>query len=299
MNNKQEIVLLLGDLIIDETHYVDVKRISPEAPVPVAELIKPFPKRTLGGVGIAARYAEKNNIPYALITSVAKENIQLLHGMNYYPIYLDGNNVTKTRLIDKRHKYHIVRIDNDTIADKTSPRIMEIKGYIETIKKTYDIKIVCMLNYSKGFFHHGIVEAIQESTKAPTFVDTGTSFEIFETCDILRMNDVEFNELIKETCMYEKQIHIITKGKEGAIFFPRYEEEQIEVHIDNTIPKGIPDTTGCGDVFDISFCSCMLNSDDIQLNNNKLLEQCVRYAVDSSSEYAYQDFETRLEKHDD
>jgi sugar/nucleoside kinase (ribokinase family) len=219
--------------------------------------------------------------------------------MNYYPIYLDGDNVTKTRLIDKRHKYHIVRIDNDTIADTTSPRVAEIKGYIETIKKTYDIKIVCMLNYNKGFFHHGIVEAIQESTKAPTFVDTGTSFEVFETCDILRMNDVEFGELIKETCMYEEQVHIITKGKEGAIFFPKYEEEPIEVHIDNTTPKGIPDTTGCGDVFDISFCSCMLNSDDIQLNNNKLLEQCVRYAVDSSSEYAYQDFETRLDKDDD
>jgi len=291
----------MGDLIIDETYYVDVNRVSPEAPVVVAELTKATPSRTLGGVGMAARYAEKHKMPYGVLTSVQPKNIPLFYDMNLFPIYLEGQNVTKTRLIGNRHKYHIVRIDNDNIADQRTPTSKEVRNAIQTIKEQYDVEMVCLLNYNKGFFSEDILSEIYNNFDVPTFVDTGTNFSLFKNCDFVRMNDEEFSNYIEGINKGQEKVSdnttiIVTGGKAGAWYFLPHSVSSTHVEISKLNKReGIPDTTGCGDIFDVSFCKKFVEEKEKsgEVYSDKI-DSAVEYAVARSSEFAHEDFKTRL-----
>jgi hypothetical protein len=63
-------LLIFGDTIVDETWYVDVKKLSPEAPIPVASLVCSEPVRSPGGASLAAAYARRRNYPSVYLTSV-------------------------------------------------------------------------------------------------------------------------------------------------------------------------------------------------------------------------------------
>jgi bifunctional ADP-heptose synthase (sugar kinase/adenylyltransferase) len=284
-------ILIVGDLIIDETYYVDVDRVSPEAPVPVASLTHCTPKRELGGAGNAIRYAHQQGLPYVGLCASAKENNALLSPLNVYPIHLSGKNITKTRYIDQKHKYHLLRVDNDKLADNSYVAIPDLRHSLDLIQKRNKVTTVCILNYNKGFLHFNVMKELYERFDCPFFVDTGTNFLLFSECDFIRMNNMEYKDYCSQDyCPISSQSEIIvTLGEDGAQYLSETDHSWKNV----PVPKenssiGTPDTTGCGDIFDISFCE-MLNRD-----SSMPVHKMVEYAVDQSSKYAYKDLKTRL-----
>ena len=284
-------ILILGDLILDETHWVDVTKLSPEAPVPVAYL-KNKSKITLGGAGLAATYAHRHDIPYKFYTFGQNLRKDLLGPIEKHIImeWTEGY-VIKTRYIDEATGYHLIRIDNDNTLD----RCIRL-DYEDIINEAVEnnCKVLMMLDYNKGIFNSvddtRTLIYLAKDNGILTYVDSRRkNLQGFMHADILKLNNAEYLEALyrydvdtkEELANWLKiQSIIVTKGSAGA------ENSALEYIPDLNKYRGVPDVTGCGDVFDINYCNCLL----------KMLpfKDCLKIAVDKATEFAYEPMEIRL-----
>jgi D-beta-D-heptose 7-phosphate kinase/D-beta-D-heptose 1-phosphate adenosyltransferase len=196
-------ILLIGDNCEDVYQYGTVDRISPEAPVPVFKFS--HEERRSGMAGNVARNLE---------------------AMGCEVNYLHGKTSTKTRLVDRRSRQHIVRIDNDVISD---PLIIESE-----IPNIYDAIVVS--DYDKGTVSYELIEELI-ATSLPVFIDT-------KKTDLERMQGawVKINELEYSKIKSECTGLIVTRGANGAT----------AAHYDLTLPAPqveVADVTGAGDTF--------------------------------------------------
>ena len=172
-------ILLLGDSCIDIYQYGYVKRISPEAPVPVFTFIH---EETREGM-----------------SSNVKANLEML-GCEVKHIH--GTTSIKTRLIDTHSKQHIVRIDNDKETEALC-FIPDLVGY----------DAIVISDYCKGFISYELVEQLRDRYAGPIFVDTKKHDLLrFEGC-IVKVNAAEAALAISKPTNL-----IITMGAHGAIF---------------------------------------------------------------------------------
>lgn len=291
-------LLILGDLIIDKTFYVNASRLSPEGPCPVGDLINWDPITTPGGAGLAASYAQKKNIPYLFGTGMLfhsnfLSNTNTLKCINLQP-------VEKIRYIDKETGYHLIRIDTDKLIDKTRKMNLNIYEFLKFKKKESFSCIIC-LDYNKGFFKEGffpgeIIEAAKRYN-IPVYVDSRHSPQNWIGATTLKVNQKEYS-LLRDVIMnntgvvgnqnfIRKELKldhlIITKGSEGADIIDQ------ESFYSAIAPKleGTPDITGCGDVFDISFCYHYYTK-------RYTIEESLSSAVENATKYAYTGIRTRL-----
>src|SRR6476619_1827690 len=111
-------VLVIGDLMLDEFLWGKVSRISPEAPVPVVEIIREewFPG---GAANVARNLAEFTK--HASVLGVTGDcpqaarlrQLLISEGVDVSPVQADAcyQTIVKTRII-ARHQ-HVVRIDRE------------------------------------------------------------------------------------------------------------------------------------------------------------------------------------------
>jgi bifunctional ADP-heptose synthase (sugar kinase/adenylyltransferase) len=296
---KQTNILIIGDLLIDETWDVDIRKISPEAPVLTAYLKEPNPRRSPGGAGLASSYATKHEIPIIFLTNTNQETKTWLRQKKINVHLLEhSQNITKTRYIDTLSNYHVFRVDNDNIVP---PSVLSKEKIISILQEQLkDVSSLILLDYGKGIFSNlkttqAIIQLAKEK-KIFTYVDTRRSVSFFKNVDFLKLNQNEygiaslanhtktFNELCKKLNI---SYLLITLGKNGAIFHD-YKENTTEQYIPNLEKySGIPDVTGCGDVFDINFCYYCF------VKREKPLE-AMKIAVEKATEFAYSKLGDRL-----
>jgi D-beta-D-heptose 7-phosphate kinase/D-beta-D-heptose 1-phosphate adenosyltransferase len=292
-------ILLIGDLLIDKTITVEVKKISPEAPVPVANLLPGNNTReSPGGAGFAASYAIKDNIPILFLTACSYKRAAWLREMNIPTgFYRTTDNIHKIRYVDRASGYHLIRIDTD---HTVKPPDLDTKDRVETFKllftdvlKTESITIVALLDYRKGILSNPFLTQwiIQKCKSKGILIYTDSrskDLRKFEGTTILKLNSAEFElacgalnvssarELISKLKI---ETLLITKGKDGA------EAHTLEVRFSSiaypTDPAGNPDVTGCGDVFDMSFCYHwgVLN---------RSIDYALELSVDRATQFAYE-----------
>jgi D-beta-D-heptose 7-phosphate kinase/D-beta-D-heptose 1-phosphate adenosyltransferase len=291
-------MLIVGDLIIDKTWYVDARKISPEAPVPIGYLTSPNPLLSPGGAGLAASYAIKQQLKSIFLTATSKDNRLWLgeKGIDVHTLML-ADNVVKTRYVDADSGYHLLRVDNDEVVD--FPIITEERLELIFQDLLTDIECIVMLDYRKGMFSS--VDAIKmiiaraKENNIPTYVDTRCNPLKFEGVDFLKLNRKEYNaakaalniNLPKDLC---KKINIknliITEGKEGAKLYLS-NGQSYQYKADTKKYTGTPDVTGCGDVFDVNFCYYYFQE---SLEPTKAL----RLSVEKATKYAYMPIGDRL-----
>jgi bifunctional ADP-heptose synthase (sugar kinase/adenylyltransferase) len=156
-------VLVVGDVCKDVYEYHIVKKISPEAPIPVLA-----PVATQEYVGMAG------NVAFNLISL----------GVNVFQSY--GAMSVKRRIVDIKSKQQIVRIDNDMISQPLS--------YIGR----YDYDAIVFSDYDKGFISYELVEDTRRKFKGPIFIDTKkTDLKRFDGC-IVKINELEYSKLETE-----------------------------------------------------------------------------------------------------
>ena len=196
-------ILLLGDSCVDIYQYGTIDRISPEAPVPV---FVPTHKEERNGMA--------GNVFNNLLALGCKVN------------YLHGETSTKTRLIDKRSKQQIVRIDTDVISEPLN---------IETITPVYDAIIIS--DYNKGTITYDLVNKLIKETNVPIFIDTKkTDLKQFDGCYI-KINQLEAS---RATSLAEPKWLITTLGEQGAVWNGcTFDSTAVEVS----------DVCGAGDTF--------------------------------------------------
>lgn len=292
-------ILILGDLLIDETWYVETTKISPEAPVPVASLVSKKPISTPGGAGLAAGYAAKENIPSLFLSLFSQEAKEILDNtsINYICIETIENNIKKIRYIDKASRYHLIRIDTDNLVIQKAYPYSIIETILNLIKNN-NIGCIAMLNYRKGVFNNREmiqnIISLAKNNNIYTFADTRGDITKFINCNAIKLNHIELSNALDTTgCLssYELRekmnidILITTKAAKGAEACSKIETISIE-------PRkmiGNPDVTGAGDIFDINFCY------DYYCRTNKSnLSESLAYAVNRATEFVRQPIETRL-----
>jgi len=291
-------MLIMGDTIIDETWYVDARKLSPEAPIPVGYLTSSVPHRSPGGASLAASYALKQGYPFTFLTATSNNNTRWLaaKGMDVHSLQ-SVDNVTKTRYIDVNSNYHLLRIDNDEVvtfpsvtSDKLSPVLEELLD-----------KATCliMLDYRKGIFSNleAVKKMIAEAVRRnlPVYVDTRCSPSKFRMSTYLKLNEKEyvaacaalgFNNYQDLCSNLNIPNVIVTEGKRGATLHS-VTNETFHSTPSKDRYKGIPDVTGCGDVFDVNFCYYCFQE-------GLPPTEALKLSVERASEYAHTTIGDRL-----
>jgi D-beta-D-heptose 7-phosphate kinase / D-beta-D-heptose 1-phosphate adenosyltransferase len=258
-------VMVIGDIMLDEQLWCRVERISPEAPVPIAEVTSTT--HVPGGAGnVAANISALGGTPI-LIGVIGKDGsaqklLQALkkNRIDSSCIVSDGDRPTilKSRVIAANQQ--VVRVDRETKEEISSDTVSRI---IRAIKNKLPLcSAVIISDYGKGTITKKIIEAVMNYSKAhglPVAVDPkGKDYSKYKGATVITPNKKEASiaslvEITDETSLNsagKKLLKIsgsknvlITRGKEGMSLFSKNGKT---VHIPS-VPREVFDITGAGD----------------------------------------------------
>jgi rfaE bifunctional protein kinase chain/domain len=258
-------ILIVGDVILDEYLWGDVRRISPEAPVPVVEIrsrtvvpggaanaaanVVSLAGRVLLG-GVVGRDDQANKLAEALRRQ----------GVDPGGLVSDSERVTttKTRLI--AHGQQVVRMDSEQ-RTPLSPAMED--ALLEWADRHVPEVAACVLSdYGKGVISNRVAEHVIRSARQvdkPVIVDPkGTNYAKYRGATVVKPNihevqlalkeDIEDDNALLEASrrlvgFLEGAALLITRGEHGMSLF---RETSQPVHI-ATVARRVFDVTGAGD----------------------------------------------------
>ena len=183
-------ILLIGDSCTDVYVYGEVKRLNPEAPVPVLEL-----KKELSTNGMA--WNVYNNM--------------LSFDMEVY-LLTNQEKITKTRYIDEKSNQQILRLDVEG----------EIKQLeYELNEEPFDVMVIS--DYDKGFITQEKLFELVDWFDGPVIIDSKKT--VLPDKVYVKINDIEYKKLESKSDNL-----IITKGGEGTEYKGKlYPAEKVKV----------------------------------------------------------------------
>ena len=256
-------ILVLGDVMLDQYISGEVKRISPEAPVPILNFSKE--KKVLGGAGNVAHNLVNLGAEVSISTVVGNDPSgelikKLLNGINVSTEYLfkknNINTTRKTRFLSNGSQ--LLRLDHDSNGFLTS----DYNTVSNSLKnKVKNFNSIIISDYNKGVCSELILkELILEANKqkVPVFIDPkgpNWSKYINATCITPNTNEVE-NELklkLTDNTSFEKaaieikekfklKSCLITKGSNGMTYYDA--NKLIHQKVEK---KEVFDVSGAGD----------------------------------------------------
>jgi rfaE bifunctional protein kinase chain/domain len=176
-------IAVIGDMMLDGYFWGDVKRISPEAPVPVLEVEEEFFRfggaanvayniLTLGGIPVPIGIIGYDNYG-TIFTSLLKEkNIQ------DDGIIIDDERptTTKTRVI--ANNQHVVRIDKESKVYINGEIEQKIISYFGSVIDELDG--IILQDYNKGILTSSLItEIISQSNKKNILITVDPKFDNF------------------------------------------------------------------------------------------------------------------------
>src|ERR1051326_8180210 len=155
-------ILIIGDLMLDEFVWGKVRRISPEAPVPVVEVIEETYR--LGGAGNVAANLQAlgaTPIPVGLIgrDRAAERFVQLMQSLDIDVSQLrsdDRPTTLKTRIL--AHNQQIVRADRENRSPLSSALNKSLESVVQEALQSADAMIVS--DYDKGVVNRELMQAV-------------------------------------------------------------------------------------------------------------------------------------------
>lgn len=257
---KSKKVLVVGDLMLDTYHIGDVKRISPEAPVPVVRVNRSY--SVLGGASNVARnLLGLGCTPYVIGLLGNDHNGKVMQdmftelGINALFGYTEHPTITKTRIIGNNQQ--VVRVDFEQDRGKLSP---ENEQYLlDAIQKTIPlVDIIVISDYGKGVCNETICKQVISTARShqkQVVVDPkGFDWDKYRGATIITPNLKEISDIFgAEIKNKDEQIHqaaqeVIEKYDLASLLVTRSEKGMS--YIDTKIAKAIP--TEAQEVYDVS-----------------------------------------------
>ena len=210
-------VLLIGDSCTDVYVYGDVKRLNPEAPVPILE-----PKREDSSKGMAWNVFD---------------NLKAF-GLSVFML-TNEEKIIKTRYIHEKSNQQILRVDNEPEIKPLPyepPFITDRSAYHRPPHKAppkewYDVMVIS--DYNKGYVTQEKLFELVDWFDGPVFVDSKKT-NLPDNCYV-KVNDIEYERL-----QTKNDNVIITRGGEGTEYKDKlYPAERVNVF----------DVVGAGDTF--------------------------------------------------
>lgn len=281
-------ILVVGDLMLDRYIWGQVRRISPEAPIPVVESRREDAKA--GGaanvaMNLAALGAKVSCAGFIGNDSAGK---QLRLSLEDKGIDCQGivstrvrPTTTKTRVIAQHQQ--IVRIDNEDASPLPPSLITSIKKRLFPLLDHQDG--IILSDYNKGLLSSGLAEAIisagSKSHKLVTVDPKPQNVSHFRGATLITPNRAEAEGACKKTFRDEHELIdggftlqkdldfqavLITRGEEGMSLF----ENGAHTHFP-TVAKRVFDVTGAGDTViaaaTISLCAGASFADAARIAN--------------------------------
>jgi len=275
-------ILILGDIMLDEYLHGQVNRISPEAPVPVVEIMTE--QLSLGGAAnVANNIAALGNEPY-LIGTVGQDDAsvklsQLLKekGISREHLVDDQSRRTtiKTRII--AHSQQVVRADREDAVEISA----EIEYRIMTKFNAVIDKIdgVIISDYGKGVLTESLLEKvipICREKKIFVGVDPKESYFFrYKKVSVVTPNHHEAGFVAGRRIKNDSDLRrvgkflleklesdsvLITRGEKGMALF----NANGDVDYFPTVAKKVFDVTGAGDTVVASFVSAIAAGADLK-----------------------------------
>lgn len=274
-------ILVVGDLGVDKYTFGDVKRISPEAPVPVLEVTKEWNK-----LGLAANVSDNLmslEVPSTLCGVIGDDSRASLveslleeRGLKTWGLVRDPSRHTTYKERVTTATQQICRVDYETkdplqedIARRISTRIQEFSGthsgvIIEDYGKGLFSEALCQ-KIIQDFKEKNLLVAVDPSRSTPPLWYKGTT--------LLKPNRLE-SELMVEALGYfkEKKLEtianilvdklkveklVITLGADGMAMLDT--KLGGDLKIIPTVANEVFDVSGAGDTTIAAICSALLS----------------------------------------
>ncbi len=257
-------ILVIGDIMIDHYIHGNCNRISPEAPVPVVEVIDDT--YTLGGAGNVLKNIIAFGASVDIITMIGNDsngsiviNELSLVNISTSGILKDPNRCTtiKSRVLSINHQ--LIRLDRESVK---SINFEQEEILLKILERDIDnYSIVLLSDYNKGLLTSSLLKgifSICRTANVRTVLDPkGLDFAKYKGLDIIKPNKkeaaiasgivIDSEETLELACIKIREITncndvIITMSEEGIACF-----SQNKLTIIPTKAIDVIDVTGAGD----------------------------------------------------
>ena len=265
-------VVVVGDIIMDEYIWGDVSRISPEAPVPVVEIMQET--KMLGGAAnvinnIVSLGGKPSLCGVIGDDPMGRETVDRVKnlGLRTDGIITEPGRPTsiKTRVV--AHNQQVVRFDRESRKSLGSESKTRILDFVQQMKGRYDVLIVA--DYGKGVISAELMGGLRSLTldsEAIIAVDPKIgNFECYQGVDVITPNHHEAAAFCRIEITDDQSLEragrqmlnelncrcvLITQGQHGMTLF----EDGGEISHIPTVARKVFDVTGAGDTVISTFC---------------------------------------------
>jgi rfaE bifunctional protein kinase chain/domain len=256
-------ILVLGDLMLDEFIWGQVRRIAPEAPIPVVEITRET--YLLGGAGNVAaniRALGGTPVPIGVIGQdiAANRIVQLMQERGIDAsglIRADRPTTVKTRIIAQNQQ--VVRADRESREPLSGGRT---DALVEAYSKRLNsVHAVIVSDYEKGVVSASLMERVIEQARTagiPVFLDPKTRHaDCYRGVTLIKPNQREAELLAGITIETESDLEeagrrilarfdsryaLISRGEAGMTLFGPEGTKHMP-----TLAREVYDVTGAGD----------------------------------------------------
>src|SRR5437867_1584345 len=256
-------ILIIGDLMLDEFIWGKVRRISPEAPVPVVEVVDET-YRLGGSANVAANIRSLQGTPVPIgVLGRDSASDRLLELLRNGDIEISGlvrdqrPTTVKTRII--AHNQQVVRTDRESRQAIPPQLNADLTGAF--LRHLAGANAIIVSDYNKGVVNRELLSAILPEAKnagVPVFLDPKVHHaDYYRPITLITPNQHEA-ELLTGTAIddqagleeagrkllekFECEYALITRGEEGMSLFNRETAHHLP-----TFAREVFDVTGAGD----------------------------------------------------
>ena len=264
-NFGRKSIAVVGDVMLDRYFWGSVKRISPEAPVPIVEVESESAR--LGGAANVAHNIHSLGGKAILVGVMGTDSsgellAHIIQGQGFSTegIFKDSSRPTtvKTRII--AHHQHIVRIDRESRDEISSPLQQQIADYVK--RNIGQIDGIILEDYNKGVIAKSLIKQLidiaNEHHKIITADPKLNNFFEYRNVTLFKPNKREVEKALNRRLENSQDVSgaggellqrlnahsvLITQGEKGMTLF---EKEGSSAHIPARARK-VADVSGAGD----------------------------------------------------
>jgi len=272
-------ILVVGDIMLDKYVVGNVSRISPEAPVPVVNVIDEY--HNLGGCGNVVRNIRSVGANVDCMASIALDyngdrviNELGKLGVGNVLIYGSKKTTVKERIISDHRQVQMLRLDRETTEKIDSEKAINMFQHI--CKDKYDIIIVS--DYAKGMITKKLMDFLHTIEDVKIIVDPKPSNGIlYDNVFMVTPNEQEWNSMIFSSAYQLKNVQYIlrTLGRKGMELI---ENQLNESWIIESEPVEIYNVSGAGDTVVAIMGVCISMGWNV-LDAAYIANKCAAYVV--------------------
>jgi D-beta-D-heptose 7-phosphate kinase / D-beta-D-heptose 1-phosphate adenosyltransferase len=259
-------VACVGDVMVDRFIHGDVRRISPEAPVPVLRITSESSQ--LGGAGNVARNASALGVSVAFFSVIGsdragREVTDLLSQLETIESFLRVNADRETTIKNRffsANGHHLLRADRETAAPLTVADEEDLTAALA--REIAQADAVMLSDYGKGVvtesFARAAIGAARDAGK-PIVVDPkGTNYKLYDGATVVTPNRAELALVTGRSVESESDLVVAAQAlfesvDLGAVLVTRSADGMTLVQRDGQVDHlsaeshEIADVTGAGD----------------------------------------------------